>query len=464
MLSLIAFAALMPLLARIFLRAPAAAFAGFFLLFAMFYRSVDILYVDLFGPLYASELGRYVGGNAAAPMFYYGVASFAIPLLWVFRDQARAIQALRSRPAWQDYQIKLSSLAFLGTSAFVALLFGNLIRVGVVPLFAGMDRLQYNEIAGIVHNGAYELNFLTCFTLGAFTILPRINGREHDFRFVLVFVVLLIYWVLTGNRFSIFYTQFSFFFMPFAAVSIGKTLGVVGPLPKNAMVHRIFASKVFRFVAALVIMFSLAGLVVNSYYNVRNYRDPVEQIQERILLQPVQMWSAEWERVRFDNPLPLVSREAFDQIFINPIDRDRNTTIQYLMSLELGYFRSAELARMGQQYNGGYPEVHFELFNPWLALITLPLFGLATALMLRYTVLLLYRNMVVSAIAATYVFYGFSLHYAGGFLLFPLFVTYWLKIAALLLAIAWERQFTRRPPPAESGPAFARRPLTGARA
>lgn len=444
MLSLISFLALVPVYFFIFTRRPAVALAGFFLLFPLMVRSIDVLYLDLFGPLFASELSRYVGGNNAAPMFHASVLCFALPLLWLFRDSAPAIRACRVHPAWTGYHMQISRIAFIGSAGIIAALYLNMLRVGVIPLLESMDRLDYDQIAGIFHRGAYELNFLMCFALGCFTVLPRLNAKDYDLRFGLLMMVLLFYWILTGNRFSIFFSQFSFYFMPFAAVAIGRRWGIIPPPGKDAVIQRLLASRAFRAVAAFAVAFTLIGLVLNSYYTVRNYRDPLEQIQERMLIQPVEMWSAAWDRIDFDEPKAMLDKRAFDGIFINPIDATRNTTIQYLMSMELGYFRAAELTTAGQQYNGGYPEVHFELFNPWLALLTMPLFGLLTGWMLRLTILLAYRNMIASALASLYVFFGLSLHYAGGSLSFVLTPTYWAKIAALVIAYFWEVQFSAK--------------------
>jgi hypothetical protein len=443
MISILAYGAFLLLIGWMAMRRSLELVAPFFLIFPLITRGLNATYVDLAGPVYASELGRYVGGGTSTPIFIYAALAFVLPLLFVFRRTAPAIETCRQRRSWQAYHQSLARFAIIGVVLIVAALYINMARLQTVPLLMGIDRLQFAEQAGILHRGMYELNFLLNFTLGAFTVLPRLNGRDYDLRYGLVFAALLFYWILTGNRFSVFFVQLSFYFMPFAAVLLGRRLRAIGPLGPNSRFQRFLASRPLRALGAVALVAMIAGLVLNSYYNVRNYRDPVEQIQERILVQPIELWAGTWERIDFGARAPLYSRDAIDQVIFNPIDATRNTSLQYLMTNELGYFRSARLAEVGQQYTGGYPEIDFEIFNPWVALLVLPLIGLITAWLVRLTIVLLYRNMIASAVLACYVLFGFSLHYAGGMITFLLAPTYALKVAALLIAIAWERQFSK---------------------
>jgi hypothetical protein len=443
MMSILAYGAFLALVGWMAMKRSVELVAAFFLMFPFVTRGMDATYVDLVGPVYASELGRYIGGGTSTPMFIYSALAFVLPLLFVFRQTAPVIETCRQRRNWMGYHQTLSRFTLIGAVLILVALYINMARLQSIPLLSGIDRLQYAQDAGILHRGMYELNFLLNFLLGAFTVLPRLNGRDYDLRYAAVFAALLFYWILTGNRFSVFFVQMSFYFMPFAAVLLGRRLGAIGPLGPNSRFQRFLASRTLRLLGALFLTAMLVGLVLNSYYNVRNYRNPVEQIQERILVQPIELWVSAWERIDFAGRAPIYSREALDQVLFNPIDATRNTSIQYLMTTELGYLRSVDLAGLGQQYNGGYPEVDFQIFNPWLTLLVLPLIGLITAWMIRLTISLLYRNMIMSAVLACYVYFGFSLHYIGGFILFLFAPTYVAKIVTLLVVLAWERQFSR---------------------
>ena len=419
--------------------------AGFFLIFPLVYRSVDITYLDVFGPFYAREVNRFVGGNLAAPAFIYSAFAFIIPLLIVFPDRNTALEKLsRNSIPYLPYHQYVTNAALIGLSLILGALVANFINVGTIPILQGIDRLEYGESAGVLHNGFYELNFLLNFILGAFTVLPRLNGRDYDTRFAMIMIGLIVYWVITGNRFSVFFTLISFYFLPFAAVLIAAKLGRISAEPLSSLFQRFATSKGARLFGGLAMIVLLVGLVANSYFNVRDYREPIYEIQERILIQPVQLWANAWERVEFANIDDPINEFALDQIVFNPIDADRSSTIQYLMTVELGYFRSAELTEMGQAYNGGYPEVHFEVLGAWLPFITLPIAGLFAALFLSFCVKLLLRNMIASAIMGIYLFYGASLHFTGGMITFMLYPSYWVKILLFVLAFTIERTIIQR--------------------
>lgn len=469
-LSIIALALFLGAVAYTVKRRTAVFVAGFFILFPLIYRSIDITYLDLFGPIYASEINRFVGGDTATPIFVFAAFAVLFPLLVLFPDRGRRLARLSREPRAPlvTYHKLAANSALVVLSGLVAALFINMMLLGSVPLFTDMDRLDFDRIAGPVHNGAYELNFLVNFALGAFMVLPRLNGRAFDLRFAILMFVLLGYWVLAGNRFSVFFLQLTFFFMPMAAVLLAKRVGVIPEAAPDSSLQRFIASRPVRVVSLVMVALMLVGLVVNSYYNVRDYRSPLEAIEERVLVQPVELWAATWERVDFGKTDEFFSEYAFNEIVINPIDPTRNTTIQFLMTLELGYFRSAELTEAGQQYNGGYPEVHYELFGAWLPFLTLPLAGLLCAWLIRLCIVLLYRNLIGTSLAAVYVFYGVSLHFLGGGVTFVLAPTYWLKVLILVIFyIAEQRLLLRharggRGAAAAFSPAYPRRPASPA--
>lgn len=443
--SLLFLAAFLVLAVYLVRRRPAVFAAGFFLLFPLIYRAIDITYLDFFGPIYASEVNRFVGGNGAAPMFIYSACALVFPLLMTFPDTGnRLLRIARETPVFTPYHRYVSQAAFIVSLGMLAALGVNFVLVGATPILEGIDRLAYNDMAGPVHNVAYELNFLINFSLGSFTVLSRLNGRDYDLRFAVVMIALLFYWVVTGNRYSVFFVQLSFYFMPLAAVIIATKAGRISGDNVRSFLQRALTSRTTRVVGAMGAILMLGGLLLNSYFNVRDYREPLVEIQERVLVQPVQLWATSWDRVEFDEVGDPFNDYAINEIILNPIDPTRSTTIQYLMTLELGFFRSAQLAELGQAYNGGYPEVHFELFGAWLPLLTMVLAGLLTALFIRLCIMLLYRNMVASAITAVYLYFGISLHYASGSVTFYLAPTYWIKVGLFLLAYIFERQIIKR--------------------
>ena len=442
--SLAALAAFLAICAYLAKARLALCLAGFFTIFPLVYRSIDITMLDLFGPFYTRELGMFVGGNGAAPVFIYASLAAIVPLMLLFPDRGRRLESLALwRGTYLPYHRVAGHGAFGFGLAVLAILSVNLVITGTVPILQGIDRVAYSASAGPVHNIAYELNFLLNFIFGAFTVLPRLNGRGYDLRFAALAVMLAGYWVVTGNRFSVFFVLVSFYLLPVAAVLIARKTGRIGDLAETMLGQRILTSRASRILALAGSVLMVSGLLYNSYYNVRDYREPLYEIQERVLVQPVHLWANAWDRVDFDNVSDPVNDYAVREV-LDPIDRERNSTIQYLMMLELGYFRAAELTELGQAYNGGYPEVHFELLGAYLPFLTLPLAGFIAAWLLSLCVTLLYRNLVLTSVMGLYVYYGLTLHYTGGMLTFVLAPTYWVKIALFLACWAVERQLVAR--------------------
>lgn len=443
-LSLVALAGFLALIGYLVKVRAALFIAGFFTIFPLIYRSIDIAVLDVFGPFYTRELNAFVGGNFAAPVFIYSALAFIIPLMILFPDRGRGFARLAAHsPAYSDYHRMAGHGAFAFGIAVLGLLGLNFVLTGTVPILQGIDRVAYSLSAGPIHTTAYELNFLLNFIFGAFTVLPRINGRGYDMRFAALAGALAVYWVVTGNRFSVFFVLVSFYLLPAAMVLIARKAGRIGELNEGLFAQRILTSRVSRGIAVCGSVLMVGGLLYNSYYNVRDYREPLYEIQERILVQPVHLWANAWERVDFDNVSDPVNEHAVGEI-LDPIDAGRNSTIQYLMTLELGYFRARELTELGQAYNGGYPEVHFELLGGYLPFFTLPLMGFIAVWFLSLFLKLLYRNMVLTAILGLYVYFGLTLHFTGGMLTFVLAPTYWIKIAAFLICWLVESRLVER--------------------
>ncbi|WP_299195683.1 DUF6418 domain-containing protein [uncultured Erythrobacter sp.] len=443
-LSILSLAGFLLLIAHL-LRSRFALFvAGFFTIFPLIYRAIDVTALDVFGPFYTRELNQFIGGNGAAPVFIYAALAFIVPLMLVFPDRGKGFARLAAlRPAYSNYHELAGHGAFVLGTGVLGLLAVNFILTGTVPILQGIDRIAYSQSAGAIHITAYELNFLLNFLFGAFTILPRINGRGFDMRFAFLAAALAAYWVITGNRFSVFFVLVSFYLMPVALVYLARKAGRIGELEPGMLGQRIITSRPVRIMAVFASVFMVAGLLYNSYYNVRDYRDPVYEISERVLVQPVQLWVNSWDRVDFGNTSDPINDHAIGEV-LDPIDFERNSTIQYLMTKELGYFRAAELTELGQAYNGGYPEVHFELLGAYLPFLTLPLAGLIASLFLSLFLRLLYRNLVMTSVLGLYVYFGITLHFTGGMLTFVLTETYWIKIALFLACWAVEGHIVAR--------------------
>jgi Family of unknown function (DUF6418) len=416
----------------------AAALAATFLLFSLVTRTLSLVYVDLAGPFFSYQLGQVVGGAPSMPLFATTVLLLMATLAIFFRPTVLAQVRIPPRPAGRRPDVS-GNVLFALSAAFVVSLYGDMFGRGVVPLLSGMDRLEYNAtIAGPLHEWLAEMGFLLAGTLGAGFCMPRLQGRDFRFRFLALYLLVLIYFALTGNRFSALYSFTSFFLLPLAAVPAMASVGLLPLKPSRALWRRLLYSKNALF---MVVGFGTLGIVIlllHSVTNVRGYDNPVEQLMERALIQPVELWWVTWDNL--DRYSSGSFDEAWTDLFTKPLDPTRNTSMQMLMLRNLGQDRTQELLDMGQQYTGGYPEVLFELLGPWLALPAAVVFSIPTAHLLRMSVLAVCERRLLTAFMAMYVFYGFSLLFIGGMLNFLVPWTFWAKVLVLFLVYIVERR------------------------
>lgn len=138
------------------------------------------------------------------------------------------------------------------------------------------------------------------------------------------------------------------------------------------------------------------------------------------------------------------SSVAFNFLFQNAIDPNRNTTMQYLMFATIGEPRTTDQILKGFQLAGGFPEIFFELFGPYLAWPFLLGAGCIAAALTAYIVRGTLLGHYASAFIGMYVLYGFYVMYIGGMLNFVMPWTYWAKVTAFVVVLFVERRLTDR--------------------
>ena len=416
----------------------AGAIAATFLLFSLITRTVSLVYLDLADPVYSEQLNRIVGGDSSMPLFATSILLLMATLAYVFRPEALARIRVPRRSTEREGEVATRVL-FTVTATFVVALYSDMLGRGVIPLLVGMDRLEYNAtIAGPMHRWLATNGFLLAGSLGAGFCILRLQGRDFCFRFLMLYLLVLIYFALTGNRYSAFYSFTSFFVLPLASVPAMALVGMLPPHPVRSPWRRFVLSRTAIAMALGVFAIAILSMLLHSVVNVRGYDNPVEQFIQRSLIQPVELWWTTWDDLDSYNRSSF--NYAWQALFTNPIDPTRNTSMQMLMMKNLGYDRTSELLNMGQQYTGGYPEVLFELFGPWLALPAALLLNIPTAILLRICVVAVCEQRLMTAFMALYVFFGFSLLYIGGMLNFLVVWTFWAKVAILFVAYIVERR------------------------
>ena len=152
--------------------------------------------------------------------------------------------------------------------------------------------------------------------------------------------------LLTGNRFSAFYSFGSFFALPLSAV-------IAAEVEKEAIQLPILRGSGTRLENArvsfsLVAIVSLAAIVVGGrnlstislmFVAIRK-QDIQSQFLERLLVQPSELGYISADRVfTFGHWQP---DHAFDFLFQAPLDSNKNTTPQYLMLETIGEPRTSE--------------------------------------------------------------------------------------------------------------------------
>jgi len=411
-----------------------AMIASSFIIFVLIFRIISITYIDFFGPVYAAQLYRHIGGiGSPMPFLALSVLTFLLALSIIFRPK-KLQQVLALPLVSPPYAMLGSKIFFLFLSIFTFLLYADMVWIGHIPFVEKMERYDYARLyAGSLHHIIIDYGFLLAGMLGTFFIYPRLTGRGYHYRYIAILSFFFCYFALSGHRFSAFYSHVCFFGLPYAAACMLKERRELPPLP-HSRTQRIMGRKSTWLIIVLAVFAMLCLVIFNSMVRVRGYDDPVGMLVQRILIQPGELWWVTWDRLfQYWNWTPDL---AWELMFKNPFDTTRNSTIQYLMIKAIGYERATAVLALGSQYAGGYPEVLFELFGVFAALPIAFLFGLITALVLRAIVLAVCRGYFGTVFMGIYVYYGFTLLYIGGMLNFLLVMTFWLKIA-LFAVVYW---------------------------
>ncbi|MCK1681005.1 hypothetical protein IVA87_16690 [Bradyrhizobium sp. 147] len=418
-----------------------------FLLFTFAWRTISSLYIDLSGPVFSSQLQMYIGPGVMTVFQSMAYFLTLIPFLWVFNPATLdewARSAPIPEPRASHSQLTLSDATCYASVLFLVLLFGALIQGGVIPLFAKIERWTFNEQANFLHRFVIERGDMLCFWWGAMFVAEWLRRQRYDYRFLSLLAALMFYTFLAGGRFSPFYRYCAFFVIPFSAVLLVQARGL-GSGTLFSLMPRI-ADRRIVLAGAGVIVATAAMIAFALYWNltrVRGFEGEAARgaFVERVLVQPSEIGWASYQRVLVNGDWD--ARHAFDALFERPIVAGRNTTPQFLMSETIGEPRTTEHITGGFQFAGGFPEIFFELFGPYLGWIFLLGAGWLTALISAVMIRSIVAERYLTAALSFYVLYGFYVMYIGGMLNFVATPTYWVKIAALFAAIVVEERVQR---------------------
>ena len=418
----------------------------FFILFTLVWRTAATMFIDLAGPVLSSQTDRYVGPGMATPLHVLAYFVTLAPFFFLLRPAA--VQhwlhdADRERAA--PGMITLSGITVVVSLIFLGSLYFDLIRIGSIPLFARLERFVYTaQYAGAAHRWLILYGNFVTFWWGVMFAAERLRNRRIDIRYLGMLGILMVYMFLTGNRFSAFYSFCSFFVIPLAAVIAVDIRDNRSAVPFS-WVGRTFRRReliAFGAVAVLAAIASAVG-IYNNLANVRQFQgdEILSQFWERLLVQPSELGWISYERVfNFGQWQP---DRVFDFLFQAPLDASRNTTPQFLMLETIGEPRTYEHISGGFQFAGGFPEIFFELFGPLYAWPFIFGAGYIAAGLTAVVVKGVIQGRYASAFLSLYVLFGFYVMYIGGMLNFIMTPVYWIKIAALAIALLMEARLAR---------------------
>ncbi|WP_027566775.1 DUF6418 domain-containing protein [Bradyrhizobium sp. URHA0013] len=412
----------------------------FFILFTLVWRTASIAFIDLTGPVWSSQTHRYIGPGLATPLYVLAYFTILVPFLIVLRPSAiRAWPDGIDRRQAAQGMLTLSSLTVALSMLFLAYLFLDMLRHGSIPLFAHIERYTYTaERAGAAHRWLTKYGSFLAFWWGLMFAAERLRNDRLDLRYLGLLATLLGYMFLAGNRFSAFYSLTSFFIIPLAAVVVQQAAGRSGA--PFQWVVRMFGRReiaIFGAGALLIVVLAASAIFINLV-GVRGYEGDqvLSQFWERVLVQPSELGWISYERVFLHDQWH--PDTVYDFLFQTPLDPNRNTTPQYLMLQTIGEPRTSEHLRAGVQLAGGFPEIFFELLGPIYAWPFLLGSGFISAMLTALIVKGTIQGRYTSAFLALYVLFGFDVMYIGGMLNFVIATSYWIKIAALAIALLLE--------------------------
>jgi hypothetical protein len=402
-------------------------------------KIIGTVFVDLFGPVYADEVFTFVGGQGASTPVM--VLFTALPLLLlkkaltVFHRPLRRIdESCLSQGGFTQGDLIYRFLVLL-----IICLYVDMIRLGQIPLFSGLDRFEYR--GGLFHNFTLNFLFLIGQLMGYAVARTRLVSGQWDTRFATIITLVFSYLFLTGHRFGAYYTLISFFLAPMAAIFVAPKVGIsLAPrAPISGQLKILLLSKGARMGFYLALTSIILVAMANSLLNVRD-GDPLEALKQRILIQPIQLFWLSWERWKTGEIGDIVG--AWDFMFRNPFDLNRNTGIQYLMVLHLGEVNASRIYE-SVDYAGGYPELLLELGGLWFGVFAAFVASAITALLYRIHVVAVCRGHLLTCFFSIYVCFGVINLFLGGMLNFLTTGSYWIKIGILFCVILFERDYER---------------------
>jgi hypothetical protein len=398
------------------------------------HRMISVLYIDIYGPVYTEELFRMIGPSGSyLPMLVCYALTF-LPFIAVFNRKRLQAIVLASSPI-NHVQVQFwVDRAFWAISAYIGLLYVDFMRIGIVPLFVGLERYEYTQqYGGFFHSRLMDWGNMLAFVLGLFYTIRLLRVGQGDRRFLYLLMTLFAYLFLAGHRFSAFYTFATYFLMPIGAAQIRSAME--GRRRRSAAeIWRSFSRATEGIVLIGLVAMLIGYALYTSYARTRVTldADATERFLERVLVHQGELWYTTYERVFLGGAWD--ARDAFDKVFINPWVPDRSSSLPHLMVLEIGD-PAFNILMAGSSYTGGYPEIVFELCGPVAGFIVLLIVNFLFAKLVLFLVTNILQGRYASAVFTFIPLYSVSIFYLSGMLNFFVQWVFWVKV--LVGVIVW---------------------------
>jgi len=415
--------------------------AIFSIFFAMSWMLSSAIYIDSSRAVYAEELLRRIGGGISSVRLALMYLMFSTALLFVFTSSrlARLTKAADRKPLRiiKVNGVRLDYIATAVMALFVICLYVKLFQ-GPVPLLTGMDRYSYK-----MKYGHFLLNFLYKYKdfIGFFSGVlfyyqcRDLRNKAKNFTFAL-FLSIIFYFVLIGNKFSSPFFTLCMFIIPLGLMILKK--------PKwhssLRLGSRRISSAYLLFFTVAIVAIGLFGFALYKYYT-RSW-DPEEaraRLIQRVLVKQGQIWWSTNKRVCEQGHWD--SAEAFSRVFTNPFfGTGGNTSLQYLMYKEIGARKLLYHMKGGYLYTGAYPAILLELFGPYLSYFAAFLIASIFAILLYMFFRAVVQQHFLSVFFIAFVMHPFLFCHLGGKLYFLMNWKYGVKVALLFFALLYDNR------------------------
>lgn len=314
----------------------------FFIYFSIITRFLQLCYIDLFGPFFSIELNRDIGIYAFSEFLFL---SLYLPFIF-FANRINYQQNFNSSFKNPKNNFSFKFIEFVLVLLIICL-YTSLFYNYPIPFFENMDRTEFNKITeGTIHEFFRNQFYLIISVYAYLFYYYKTYKREYSIFYVFILVLIILYCLLTGNRWSIFYTTFAFFVFV-RSFFIHPSLDL-----KNNLIFKIRNSKFLSYLFFLFLIFTIGHAIYVSFTVVRAYENVAEIFFNRAVLENVGVFQALFDSMNFD--FHIIS-------FLNftPIDENKSKAMQFLMneiSFDNNFINQIE---GGQVFSGGYPDFLF---------------------------------------------------------------------------------------------------------